>query len=918
MTAWAGDGTALALHPAKRIGVDVKAVLQLPALPPTTTAAYWRQQEYYARNRMMDPVTGRIPPHMPMLRRPVAGLAGLLTEYTDSVKEEAQWQKDNKEALEKDEAKLTPGMRAEIKKQLTRLQRTPGFGAWLVTCVASEVYRDSMGAELEEVWVPSPAWAYFFLKKDMGLVLRRVTGSRPTPREMEETNRLHLNNLQRVAECRSEGFQDWQFIMCDEFGQLMWPSSNYMWDVEGAANSQVNVAQDKRQFTCNLAGCGDGSVLAFHCINEGKTKAVHPSVDGKEGFEAWLFDHTENHWCDDPSKKRFMLHCWTRFKLRWMEEKDCDEDTAQREAKAVFFLDCWPVNTTSTFRQWVREHCPGFELRFIPYGRTGDFQCNDTHWHKPIKFSVVTSAHTWYMRLYRKYLGEFDAGRLTEDEMLGRLKRLFSKDVLREQHPLWMQTALTRLERVEHGENLLGKAWRQLYFEPPQVPSEDPPYSMIPRPDDFTDKAIAACTARRVAYQEKARKEARVAAEAAANAAIQAAAVQGLDAALLGAAVAAVAVAAAGQIQAKVDAAGVAALAEADHVPPPEVAVVAGAERDTHDWDIPKFKAKGRVGGKPAVEKRLHRAERAAKLAAGAAAEAAAGGGAAEGGAGGGGGEGGGGPPEGPADEDVPDDAPVRLPVPGPGKQYQAKAIKAFFKARGQSKVLKGLKGKDAVVSAYKAYLAALPALPAPDGRVEGGEEEEEGGEGGGEEEEWGEERGGAACCNYAGSRASAAACQCKCCTDECQKVGGCTSVWAQEQRRDRDGEGRKKQRKGGGVEGEEEGEEEKEGGEGGGEEEKEEEEMGGWFFKSERDTDRMWEDYKTKWTLGQGKSTRADNLLAKVKATISGQNIELSEATNKVSRVGMWREKLALIESAVASALKGDTGALSNSSMKF
>ena len=49
-----------------------------------------------------------------------------------------------------------------------------GFGADLVSGLAKEIYRESLGEE-EDIWIPSPQWCYWFMHAKLGLVPRRIT-----------------------------------------------------------------------------------------------------------------------------------------------------------------------------------------------------------------------------------------------------------------------------------------------------------------------------------------------------------------------------------------------------------------------------------------------------------------------------------------------------------------------------------------------------------------------------------------------------------------------------------------------------------------------------------------------------------------------------------------------------------------------
>jgi len=135
-------------------------------------------------------------------------------------------------------------------------------------------------------------------------------------------------------------------------------------------------------------------------------------------------------------------------------------------------FDCWPVHCSKDFRDWVAENCPCFELMYIPYGRTGDYQINDTHLHKPVKGAQTNEASAWHMRHLRKFRAQAtvdkakangDAAKiaLVDKELAAKLNRLMGIRILREQSPVWLRKSLESIVTVnaETGMNLIRKGW---------------------------------------------------------------------------------------------------------------------------------------------------------------------------------------------------------------------------------------------------------------------------------------------------------------------------------------------------------------------------------------------------------------------------------------------------------------------------
>ena len=100
-------------------------------------------------------------------------------------------------------------------------------------------------------------------------------------------------------------------------------------------------------------------------IHEGASDVAVPNARGQPAYNKWLFSYTDNHWANLSVTKDFTAFCYNNFLRTWMEKKGVDLDTAKREAKGVWMLDCWPVHCSAEFREWVAVECPGFELMCV-------------------------------------------------------------------------------------------------------------------------------------------------------------------------------------------------------------------------------------------------------------------------------------------------------------------------------------------------------------------------------------------------------------------------------------------------------------------------------------------------------------------------------------------------------------------------
>ena len=470
-----------------------------------------------------------------------------------------------------------PSWHEKLAKRCNELQDVMGFGVAIVQAFASEIYSEELLVPLTQAWIPSLEWCYWFLDKKLGLVKRRVTGSKASPEQQEIQQRLHLLNLQRLAILLHDGLNPKYIIGADEFGCHFFPHGNWKWEKKGAQHVTTSLKEDKRQYTGDIAHNAAGDIVCVHQIFAGKTTRSLPNPDVRAKYPQFQFAHTLNHWANHETKVAFLGRIWEWVVIETAKDLNCSMDEARQRARCVMMLDCWPVNLTSLFRGTITERYPGMELMFVPAGYTGQVQINDTHLHKPVKDHHRHEAHVWHMALLRLFGQQRRRAEpaadgaypkpLTEAEYIAKVGALMKMEVLRNMAPAWLWSACESILKPLPGENrnLILKGWQQLYLDKARDPA-------------FLMEAIKA-------REERARK----AAEEKLATVAAAAAAAGAAAALAGAGGAAVAAGAA------------AALAAASIAPatpggacalPTEVAAVAALEKTFHEAEVPTAKVR--------------------------------------------------------------------------------------------------------------------------------------------------------------------------------------------------------------------------------------------------------------------------------------------------------------------------------------
>ena len=500
-----------------------------------------------------------------------------------------------------------------LAERCNKLQKLLGFGPHVVQAFAILVYADKMEMEPEMAWVPSIEWCYWFLHKIMDVTPRRITSHASTLTQKEEQEKLHKITLQRLAIKFSEGMKVKHLSGSDEFALHLFSHAKWKWEKKGAKKVESLLAQDRRQITGDIATNSEGTVIAVHCIFDGKTERSLPtrSILNDPMFALYLFSVTDNHWCNHETKCRFMDKIY-----RWhLEETAKDQGISPQDARglvnAVHLLDCWPVNLTDKFREYVRVNCPGLDLMYIPAGDTGDKQVNDTDMHKPMKDCQRRECEKWFLRKYHSYLLKNERGETDTATFEGNVAALMSKHVLRQKLPFWLETSVQHLLRpLSGGGNIISNGWQRIYLN----------FALNP---EFLEEALVERERRRVAAVAKAVAEVQVqkklriqqSAAKASAAAVKAAQEGGMaDASDLSAVA----------VEAAASAAAAAAAAEqpdADAAHPGDIwdgleaaKVVEAAEKEYHLAQVPKLR-KGGKASKDGKAKKARRADPAARAA---------------------------------------------------------------------------------------------------------------------------------------------------------------------------------------------------------------------------------------------------------------------------------------------------------------
>jgi len=132
--------------------------------------------------------------------------------------------------------------------------------------------------------------------------------------------------------------------------------------------------EDKRQFTSGVWANGAGEIAFLDLITKGKTERSLPVSSVRAKYPGIKYQYTRNHWASRETKQLSTNRLWDHVVAAKATKLGITVAEAAKVIKIVLMLDCWPVNLTAEYRDFVKANCPGIRLMFIPAGGTGKYQ----------------------------------------------------------------------------------------------------------------------------------------------------------------------------------------------------------------------------------------------------------------------------------------------------------------------------------------------------------------------------------------------------------------------------------------------------------------------------------------------------------------------------------------------------------------
>jgi hypothetical protein len=366
--------------------------------------------------------------------------------------------------------KLGPAHRKMVMDLCMPLTGMTGFGVRSVRAAASYVYKTHVANDASPEWVPSLAYCYELMKKDMGYSYRRVTGKRVNDSMSEKQQELFDLLIELMAaDIKRYGVLLDFIIGSDEYGHHLFPQCEYTWAKKGEKEVPMDIYDDKRQFTGNIVHNARGEIVFWHGIYGGKTKKSLPTAvaQAQAGAENFIYGTSPNHWSNVEQKKKLLdeLDKFRTRRLQEMQDRGLISVQAAKEAKMIVLLDCWPVNLSAEIRDYIKTTYKYMIVRYIPAGLTGGVQINDAYLHAPFKGYVRQQAEDWYHEEMLELLKRKRDG-LSEADFLAATTELLRMPLLRDKSVEWTSNALKRISQAskdDKNNNLIKKGWHNIY-----------------------------------------------------------------------------------------------------------------------------------------------------------------------------------------------------------------------------------------------------------------------------------------------------------------------------------------------------------------------------------------------------------------------------------------------------------------------
>ena len=158
--------------------------------------------------------------------------------------------------------------------------------------------------------------------------------------------------------------------------------------------------------------CAVGEYLPPQLIYKGKTERCHPKISFPNGWDVW---HTDNHWCNEVTTKRYIEKILVPFVTKKREELKLG-----KSHPALVLFDCFRGQTTGEIKKLLAAN--NILTVQIPPNCTDKLQPMDVAVNKPMKEELRRKFQLWYANEVEKQMKTTPAEQIKVDVSLSNIK----------------------------------------------------------------------------------------------------------------------------------------------------------------------------------------------------------------------------------------------------------------------------------------------------------------------------------------------------------------------------------------------------------------------------------------------------------------------------------------------------------------
>lgn len=179
---------------------------------------------------------------------------------------------------------------------------------------------------------------------------------------------------------------------------MLVPATHYTYSTKGEINTSIQSLDDKRQVTAVMAVTFNGEFLPLQLLFGGQdtNRNVKKSVPNIEDpavlakISDYHLTQTKSHWSTLDCMKDYIRSIIVPFVTKKARLHNLQTENPHK----ILVLDCWKVQKSKDFLDWMQENYPHFYLAFVPARCTGELQPCDVLIQRTFKAEIAAAYNT--------------------------------------------------------------------------------------------------------------------------------------------------------------------------------------------------------------------------------------------------------------------------------------------------------------------------------------------------------------------------------------------------------------------------------------------------------------------------------------------------------------------------------------------